>query len=171
MDGRWDLTALYQGFDDPAYGRDVQRLGEMIDAYIARVAELRNAGDSLDAAALSDLMEREENMWVVGADLHKFTSLRQEADAGDTQAAASMAKLKKLYGRIAGATAQVRRWISRMELTEEAYRQYPILADYRFYLAEAKKSGQHLLSTETEEVVARMQSCAGQAYRHLLPLL
>lgn len=164
MEGRWDLSSLYRGFDDPAFEQDIRRLDEMMDAYICQVAQLREKGEGLTAQSLSSLMEQEEAMWVVGADLHKFTSMTQEADAGDGRAANAMGRLKKLYGKIAGATAQVRRWISQLELTDEDYSQYPTLADYRFYLAEAKEQGKHLLSTETEEVVARMQPCAGGAW-------
>ena len=132
MEGRWDLSSLYRGFDDPAFEQDMRRLDEMMDVYIRQVAQLRESGEGLSARSLSDFMEQEEAMWIVGADLHKFTSMTQEADAGDGQAASAMGRLKKLYGKIAGATAQVRRWISQLELTEADYSQYPTLADYRF---------------------------------------
>ena len=81
-EGRWDLSALYNGFDDPAFEADIARLDGMMEAYRQQVRSL----DGLDAAALADLLGREEAMWVVGADLQKFTDMRREADAGDSQA-------------------------------------------------------------------------------------
>ena len=61
-EGRWDLSALYNGFDDPAFEADIARLDGMMEAYRQQVRSL----DGLDAAALADLLGREEAMWVVG---------------------------------------------------------------------------------------------------------
>lgn len=108
-EGRWDLSALYNGFDDPAFEADIARLDGMMEAYRQQVRSL----DGLDAAALADLLGREEAMWVVGADLQKFTNMRREADAGDSQAVSAMGRLKKLFGSVAGEAALVRRWDGR----------------------------------------------------------
>lgn len=51
-EGRWDLSALYNGFDDPAFEADIARLDGMMEAYRQQVRSL----DGLDAAALADLL-------------------------------------------------------------------------------------------------------------------
>ena len=134
-EGRWDLSALYNGFDDPAFEADIARLDGMMEAYRQQVRSL----DGLDAAALADLLGREEAMWVVGADLQKFTNMRREADAGDSQAVSAMGRLKKLFGSVAGEAALVRRWMGGLVLTEADYAAHPILADYRFFIGEGRK--------------------------------
>ena len=48
-EGRWDLSALYNGFDDPAFEADIARLDGMMEAYRQQVRSL----DGLDAAALA----------------------------------------------------------------------------------------------------------------------
>lgn len=163
----WDLSVLYTGFDAPEYSRDMERLGQMMERYGRRVEEIDRAGGGLDAAALAELLKQEEQMWVVGADLHKFTSMSQEANAADTKAADSMGRLKKLYSRVAGPVAMVRRWIAALALTDQDYQAYPILDSYRFYLSEAREEGRRMLGAETEEIMARMQSCAGGAWSDL----
>ena len=167
MEGTWDLSVLYTGFDDPAYGRDVERLSGMMEAYRLRVAELEAGGGGLDAGTLAELLEREEQMWTVGADLQKFTSMRQEADAADNGAANAMARLKKLFGSLAGEASLVKRWIAALELTGSDFAVYPILDGYRFHLSEAAQAGRHLLSTGAEAILARMQPCAGGAWTDL----
>ena len=162
-EGRWDLSALYNGFDDPAFEADIARLDEMMEAYRQQVRSL----DGLDAAALADLLGREEAMWVVGADLQKFTDMRREADAGDSQAVSAMGRLKKLFGSVAGEAALVRRWMGGLVLTEADYAAHPILADYRFFIGEEAEKGRHMLDTSAEELLGRMQGCAGGAWTDL----
>ena len=60
----WDLSVLYTGFDAPEYGRDMEKLGQMMERYGRRVEEIDRAGGGLDAAALAELLEQEEQMWV-----------------------------------------------------------------------------------------------------------
>ena len=162
-EGRWDLSALYNGFDDPAFEADIARLDGMMEAYRQQVRSL----DGLDAAALADLLGREEAMWVVGADLQKFTDMRREADAGDSQAVSAMGRLKKLFGSVAGEAALVRRWMGGLVLTEADYAAHPILADYRFFIGEEAEKGRHMLDTSAEELLGRMQGCAGGAWTDL----
>ena len=126
--GRWDLSVLYKGFDDPAFAADITRLEELMAGYRRQVHER----EGLDAAALAALLACEEEMWRIGADLQKFTEMRREADAGDSQAVDAMGRLKAVFGGIAGETALVRRWMGELKLTEEDWTAYPILADYRF---------------------------------------
>ena len=96
--GRWDLSALYKGFDDPAFAADITRLEELMAGYQRQVHER----EGLDAAALAALLACEEEMWRIGADLQKFTEMRREADAGDSQAVDAMGRLKAVFGSIAG---------------------------------------------------------------------
>jgi len=162
-EGRWDLSALYSGFDDPKFEADIARLDGMMEAYRHLVQSL----DGLDAAALAELLRREEEMWVVGADLQKFTDMRREADAGDSQAVSAMGRLKTLFGSIAGETALVRRWMGEISIKEADYAAYPILDSYRFYISEEAEKGRHMLETSAEALLARMQGCAGSAWTDL----
>ena len=165
-DGRWDLTVLYKSFDDPAFEADIARLEAMMADYRRQVETLA-AGDGLTAAALADLLGREEAMWVVGADLHKFTEMTKEADAGDARAVSAMDRLKKVFGSIAGETTVVRRWMGQLTISEEDRRNYPILEDYRFYIAEEAEKGRHMMDTPAEALLAKMQGCAGSTWTDL----
>ena len=161
--GRWDLSVLYKGFDDPAFAADITRLEKLMAGYQRQVHER----EGLDAAALAALLACEEEMWRIGADLQKFTEMRREADAGDSQAVDAMGRLKAVFGSIAGETALVRRWMGELTLTGEDWTAYPILADYRFYIQEESEKGRHLLEAPAERLLARMQGCAGSTWTDL----
>lgn len=166
-EGRWDLSALYSGFDDPAFAADIRRLETMMGEYRGQVRRLEEQGTALDAGMLADLLAREEAMWVVGADLHKFTEMSREVNAGDSQAVSAMERLKKLFGSVAGAVSLVRRWMSGLTLTEEDYAAHPILQDYRFYIHQESELGRHGLERPAEELLAQMEGCAGSTWSDL----
>ena len=52
--GRWDLSVLYKGFDDPAFAADITRLEDLMAGYRRQVHER----EGLDAAALAALLAR-----------------------------------------------------------------------------------------------------------------
>ena len=39
MDGKWDLSSLYKGFDDPEYEADIQRMKDLIEEKKAEIAK------------------------------------------------------------------------------------------------------------------------------------
>lgn len=162
IEGAWSLSCLYDGFDDPAFEADCARFGELMDNYAARVREFEQTG--FNAAALAELIEREEAMWVIGKNLHEFTHLRQSIDAGDVAAVSTMARLKKLHARMALPVSIVRRQTAALELTEADYAESPTLGDYRFIITQMKDEGAHALEPAEEALFARMQGCAGSAW-------
>ena len=163
MSDTWNLDALYRGFDDPKYAADMQRMEQGLERYKDTVRAIRDGGAPLTAEQLAGLLEQEEALWCVGADLHKFTQMRQSADAGDAAAAANMAHLLDKIGTVAPFVAQVKRWVCEMELPEPA-QQPQILQDYAFYLGQVRAEGAHLLDTPREELLARMQRFSGDAW-------
>ena len=162
-EGRWDLTALYSGFDDPAFAGDIERLQGMMAEYRLRVRTLAQSG-GIKPADLAELMEREEKMWIVGADLHKFAEMSKQADAGDVQAASAMDRLKKIFGSIAAETTLVRRWMGDLKISQEDEKAYPILADYHFYIQTEAENGRHMMDISAETLLARMAGCSGNTW-------
>ncbi len=65
---------LVRWFRRPCVRGGSRELAELADAYAARVDELAEDPEAFDADELVRLLEMEERMWVLGADLHKFTS-------------------------------------------------------------------------------------------------
>ena len=106
---QWSLDALYKGFDDEAYVKDCERFSQLIDEYIAALAPIERGERTFDVKALCEFLKREEELWLIGKDLHEFTYLRSAVDAGDKQALSAMAALRKGYGKMARPSLFVRR--------------------------------------------------------------
>ena len=73
MEDRWDLSYLYQSFDDPAFLRDMERVPELIDAQ-ERALKAENAGDR---ERLEAYLDSDEELSAVFRD--PFTQLRRRA--------------------------------------------------------------------------------------------
>lgn len=87
---QWSLDALYKGFDDEAYVKDCEKFSQLIDEYIAALAPIERGERTFDVKALCEFLKREEELWLIGKDLHEFTYLRSAVDAGDKRALSAM---------------------------------------------------------------------------------
>lgn len=163
-EGRWSLDALYHGFDDEAYLNDRNRFSQLIDEYIAAAAPYEADSAPFSAAALADFVKREEELWLIGKDLHEFNHLRGAADAADADAAAAAIAFRRLCGKMARPSSIVRRRAANLALEQADFDAHPILADYRFVVGEMQREGAHLATIDAEDVFARMQGCAGDAW-------
>ena len=83
---QWSLDALYKGFDDEAYVKDCEKFSQLIDEYIAALEPIERGERTFDVKALCEFIKREEELWLIGKDLHEFTYLRSAVDAGDKRA-------------------------------------------------------------------------------------
>ena len=164
---QWSLDALYEGFDDKAYVKDCEKFSQLIDEYIAALAPIESGERTFDVKALCEFLKREEELWLIGKDLHEFTylrNLRSAVDTGDKRALSAMAALRKGYGKMARPSLFVRRCVAGLELTEEDFAASSLLDDYRFVIGQMRLEGAHQGSSDAEDVFARMQGCAGDAW-------
>ena len=161
---QWSLDALYKGFDDKAYVKDCEKFSQLIDEYISALEPIERGERTFNVEALCEFIKREEELWLIGKDLHEFTYLRSAVDAGDKQALSAMASLRKGYGKMARPSLFVRRCTAGLELTEDDFAASPLLADYRFVIGQMRLEGAHQGSSDAEDVFARMQGCAGDAW-------
>lgn len=163
MSDTWNLDVLYKGFDDPKYEEDMERLRKGLQVYRETVDGFAGREGAFTADQLAELLKQQEELWVIGADLHKFTQMRQSADAGDETAAANMARLQDIYGTAAAATAMENRWICEMEWPPAG--EVPqIITDYRYYLEQIRTGKDHLLDMPREELLVRIQRFSADAW-------
>ena len=164
MDGTWDLSILYQGFDDPKYAADLEKLEQSVDTFCRRIDAIAASQERMSAGQLAELLKMQEEIIVLRDDLQKYAVLRRETNAGEEAAAKYNGLVAKIYSMASGADTLLCRWIGEIELTEDDFKSFPILDAYRFYIAQQKKKSSHLMPVEAEALLAQMQSCAGNAW-------
>lgn len=158
----WDLTALYQDFDDPRLAEDFTRAEAALADILAAVdkpaltqADWEGAVDALNAA--EGVLSRLGNM----------IQLTLAADATHPQANALRDKLLALDM----ADSQVKSALCRLagadDALEDKIAASPTLSEHAFFLRELRDQAAHTLPAEIEGPVLAMQKTGSRAFEQL----
>lgn len=139
MNQEWSLDALYTGYDDPNFVRDMERIPEEIEAYRGVIASLQQEGDT--AKQLRELLTAEERLEYFAMRLSLFIHLKQAVNSSDEQAAAASARLHMQLSTTNKDSAIARKWMASLDNLEELAASDPLIAEYEDLLRQAKKEG------------------------------
>ncbi len=165
MDGRWNLDAIYRGFDDPGYAADVKALEEAIQAFALFAGNLPEEQEP--GKALCRGVQLQETISELIEKLLNFGYLRQAADAKDSEAGSQVGQLMALYSRLAAPQAAFEGWASQLPDLIELVRQQEPLREYTFLFANMQENSCHLLPGLGEEIVAKMSISGSGAWSDL----
>lgn len=158
--GQWDLTALYQGLDDPDLERDfesIEGLVEKSQSFFDQEAEsLTQAVAGL--ALTEEISERVRR-------LASYLSLLSSADTSISRTTALLNRLKGIMAGFAVFEVDLTRLVAGMDLAELVKEE--ALAPYAFLLSEKQKEADHLLDADLEELTARLDIYGAGAWSNL----
>ncbi len=164
MNERWNLDVIYKGFDDPSFTSDLQELKNAIGAF----CEL--AGNLEEKTPLEGLKEGtalQEKIGDLGTKLAEYAMLRQSADARDAEAGSQMGRVMAALSETAGAEAAFQNWVCKIPGLSALVAGEESLAPYAFRFAKMEKSSRYLLSSQAEEVAAKLGLSGGSAWSDL----
>ena len=161
---RWDLSILYNGFDDPALTADVDRLSGAVKE-IGQLAAIAGAIPHKDL--LHRYIDVEERVGNLAEKLFGYANLVYATDTSDMQATALMGRLRAMLSDIAAPETAIKQAISGMEDLETQIKGDAALKDYAFFLREIKKDSRYLLSEKEEQVFALMDISGASAWEEL----
>ena len=164
MNERWDLDRIYTGFDDPAYGADLEMAKRKLAEFTDFAAKLN---DAEPLQTLRKGLALEEKLEELVGKLGLYASLRQSADTRDSEAASQMGRLMAVYSGMAAPQAAFEEWISKLTDLEALIQSDELLREYRFLLGRIVDSSRYLLPGRGEEIMARMQLSGGNAWSDL----
>ena len=94
MNKQWDLTILYNGFDDPQMSEDMKAFDVAVNDIISFAGEL----ESVDAKALLlKYIDLNTNLSALAEKLFIYANLRYSANTADNEAASMMGVLMGKY--------------------------------------------------------------------------
>ncbi|MBE6941394.1 MAG: peptidase M3 [Ruminococcaceae bacterium] len=164
MNDVWNLDPIYKGFDDPAYGADMDALRELVEKIQAQTAQLP------ELEALQGLKQgialQEEFMKLVSK-LAGYASLRQAANTRDPEAGSRMGQVMQLYSGVAAPFAAWKEWAAKVENLQELVAGDEDLKDYAFLFKNLEESSRYLLSGIGEAVMAKMGMSGGDAWSEM----
>ena len=164
MNSQWDLSILYNGFDDP-------RLAEDMAAFDAAIADCLDFGAKLDEFGAEELLLRhievETKLSSLAEKLFIYANLRYSANTSDSEAASLMGVLMGKLSSIAAPSAAVNKVIAKIENIDEIIEQNEILKEHSYRILTIVKNSKHLLSDAEESLFAEMNISGASAWSDL----
>ena len=158
----WDLSVYYQGFDDPAFRRDVDDIRRMIaegqELLKSReepLAKLENVVRALDA--LTHKLYR----------AYSFCQLTLATDAQHSRALKCQDELSVLMVEVEVLQSACTRYVGAAEGLETLIAGSQTLRDHGFILRESRERAAHMLPESMERWMLRMSLSGGDAFSKL----
>ena len=164
MNKQWDLTILYNGFDDPSFAADMTAF----DGTIAEVIDFASNYCDLSAEQLlAKHIELETKLTALAEKLIIYANLRYSANTADSEAASMMGVLMGKLSAIAAPSAAINKAIAGIENIEEIIGQNELLKEHSYHLLSIVKNSKHLLSDAEESLFAEMNISGASAWSDL----
>ena len=164
MNTQWDLSILYNGFDDPQLAKDMSAFDEAI-------AEIVSFGGNLSTYSAKELLlrhiELETKVSSLVEKLFIFANLRYSANTADSEAASLMGVLMGKLSATAAPSAAINKAIANIENIEEIIEQNEILKEHSYRILTIVKNSKHLLSDAEESLFAEMNISGASAWSDL----
>ena len=164
MNEVWNLSVIYEGFEDPRYEEDLGKLKALSSDYAAATAKLAD-GDALET--LKHCITLEEEITTLANKLAEYAMLRQSADARDAQAGSQIGRVMSVISALAAPQAAFKDWASKLPNLMELVAGDGILKEYTFLFENLAKSSRYLLCGQAEAVMAKLQLSGGNAWSDL----
>jgi len=160
----WNLDPIYRGFEDPAFGADLEKLKDMASRYVDFAAGLEGM-DPL--TGLREGIVWEEELTALARKLATYAQLRQSVDTRDTACGSFLGQVMQIVSGTAGAGTAWQEWAVKQENLMDLVRKDELLKAYTFRFENLQQESRHLLGGLGEEISARMQLSGGNAWSEL----
>ena len=160
---RWDLTVLYNGFDDPKYSEDEAALSALIEE-AAALAE--SAGELSDGELIGKYIALSERINTLAGDLIIYANLSYSQNTADTKAASALGRVMSLVSGFAAPDAIVKARIAKVS-DLDALIDSEGLSEYKYFLKSIKRDASHLLSDKEEAMLSKLSISGANAWSDL----
>ena len=163
MDGKWDLSYLYQSFDDEQFHADLARLPEMIKEQKAIVENT----SLTDLAKLEQLADSMQALSILADRVGSFIFLTIAVDSSNTTAYLYGDKFELIMNDASLVESAITRYVGSVENLEEIIASSAKLQPIAFALKEMVDACKHTIAPELEPWVLQMQLSGGSAFSQL----
>ncbi len=164
MSDTWSLDALYSGYQDPQLHEDIAKLRESAAAINALPTTLSHQDE---VSAVTKILQAEECFTLLAGKLSSYLALRQSCDTSDSEAINYLSQVQQVCSDCAKAFTQLDAFIQEVSDLDSLCAQSELLKEYRYLLKQTKADGRYRLSDEVEEVIAKLNLSAGDAWGNL----
>ncbi|MBP3427093.1 MAG: M3 family oligoendopeptidase [Clostridia bacterium] len=163
MKTSWDLSVFYNGFDDPAYARDMKALPERIEALRALIA-----AENPDAAVKTrQIVDAIESLTLLMERLAMMMMLTQSVEAEHPEANAAQTPMNRAFMAVSQCESAFSRYLASLEDLDAVIAADEELTRRAFVLREYAENARHNLPEAIEGPVLKMQLTGGKALSQL----
>ena len=159
---RWNLNALYLGFDDPTFLDDF----EQVPVKIKSISQWSPIPSDPAGSILSYLMLQEPLLMMLDR-LQHFCELTFTADTNHPKAQKFQTRLEELQADMAIPETRFHAFIGSLENREAVLSGSSFLEERHFFLKELSDTARFLLDTQTEDLIARLASTGSSSWELL----
>ena len=164
MNDVWNLDPIYQGFEDPAFEADLEKL----KAVVAAMGTLAESLEQMEPMkALKEGICLQEDATVLLYKLYGYASLRQSADTKDSAAGSQIGRIMAIYSGAAAPVAAYKSWATSLPNLMELVQSDEDLKVYTFLFQNMEDSSRYLLPGRGEEIMAKMEMSGSSAWADL----
>ena len=163
MDYTWDLSVLYQDFNDPRIETDFDELKAICQE--TRALLEKEGGDT--KAVLEACGDRMEDISRLITCLSGFANLSLATDAGNEAAQQLMDRLQVFFVQVSLLSSALTRYIGKVDDLEKLIAESPKLQKVDFALRRRKLEAAHLMDPAIEEWMLKMSLTGGDAFSNL----
>lgn len=159
---RWNLTALYSSFNDPALNQDFEQL-EAIQNKMLRdsAGDKPSARDYLEQSIV-DLQELRK----LGSRLRSYFYLNQAVESDNQEAANGLSRMQSYAGEQATILTRFKLFLKDLDIDSLA-QESAIIREHQFILKEMKQQANRLLSEKEEILLAKLRNTGSVAFSTL----
>lgn len=164
MNSEWSLDELYKGFDDPKYLEDLAALDESIAKFNDFAAKL---GEKSALETLKAYIEDSERTTRLVMDLFEYASLRSSANTKDNEANSVIGRLMGKLSATTKTETAVKKYIAELKNLDELIEADPLLKEYEYLLKNIREAQKHMLSEDSEQIMALYNISGASAWGDL----
>ena len=167
---RWSLKALYTGYEDENYKRDIEKLENIVDTLKQMAQDKWSVADDTierKGEVLKEALSFLEQYHVLYDKTGNFASLQQSADTMDVETVKQLDKIKKIESEMSKPIAIFHKYVKRIVNLEELIEKNPELKVYEFFLKDTKKQAQYTLSEEAEDIISKFHLSGGSGWEDM----
>lgn len=169
MDLKWNLDALYPGFESKEFQDDLALLEKMIAEAQVESKQLSDATDH--KATLAKIIENEKALSAVIIKTIAFTQLTFSTDVNNAEAGKYLDKLMRLHSQLTESEVLIKRYLMSIENLEEIIESSDSLKEHKYVIEKRKKSASYLLSDREEILASKLRITGSDAWGKLQGIL
>jgi pepF/M3 family oligoendopeptidase len=166
---KWNLNALYKGYETSEFKADIETLKTRIDEAL----EFANTLESLDNAKdkLIKYIDLNTSLRSNFLKLYAFVSLQLATNAQDEASNAWMNQMQQLGSKMTPFNTKISKFVPKLENLNQLIEETDALKPYQYHLDSIKDRAQYVLSDQEEALISKLMQTGSSAWGRLQSLL